>query len=106
MSLETSFQLHEVILALLLFAGLIPMTLQHRRHGNRWFYSAYLMFTVAALLSVVESFAFPLAVNIFEHLSVLVASFLFWMTAYKSTYAVLDKDAEDVLRELEEVIPR
>lgn len=99
-----AFQFHEALLALLLIAGLIPITIQFRQYGNRWFFSAYLLFAAAGVLTVLESVAFPHVVNLLEHVAVLGASVLFWVTAYKSTFDVLDVDATDMLDDLEEVV--
>lgn len=100
MAAVESLQLYEVGMLLLLLIGFVPMTVQYYRYENRWFYSAYILFLVAAVLTNAEAFYEAAILNYAEHLSMLAASFLFWMTAYQSAEAVVNADASDVLHEL------
>lgn len=85
---------------LLLLLGLIPMTLPFHRYRNQWFYGAYTTFFVAAVATNAEAFTRPALLNLLEHGALMLASFLFWMTAYRSAEAVTTAEPIDMLREV------
>jgi hypothetical protein len=70
------FATYEVLIFVVLFVGLVPMTVRLRKCQNRWFYVAYLAFFAGFIASMLSTTAYAL-----EHLlGVALAGFLFWWT--------------------------
>lgn len=97
MSLGEPLQMYEVLMLLLLLIGAIPVTVQYLRYRCKWFYTAYLCFVGTAVLTNAEAFIAPVFLNYLEHVLLLIASFLFWATAYQSAESVVNADYRDVL---------
>lgn len=95
-----AFQLYELFLLVLLLISLVPVTMQYRRYGCKWFLAAYVAFTVASIATVAESFVFGAVFNMIEHLSYMIAGILFLVTAGQSANDVTEATVRNVLREV------
>ncbi|MCF6177138.1 MAG: hypothetical protein L3J71_15375 [Victivallaceae bacterium] len=82
------FNENEVAMLLLCFGGVIFIINKRREYKRiphwRLIQTSFYMFFVAVVLTVAESFIFPTLLNILEHLSYMLSSFMLllwcWMT--------------------------
>ncbi len=96
-----SFELYEVLLLVLLLVGAGPITLQYREYRNRLFYSAYIMFLIGTVATVLEHVMFPTVFQVVEHVvGIMLSGFLFWVTAMYSAEDVIDEHLREDWREV------